>query len=86
MLDDPQARDPALRRVLLIAPKRVDDQALLDALRPLIGAIDVTMMREANLRAARRRCLTGASRALALERDQEKKRLAITLGLRARSA
>jgi len=38
--------------VLLIAPKRTDDQTLKNALQPLLGRIDISAMREANLRAA----------------------------------
>jgi osmoprotectant transport system permease protein len=37
---------------MLISPKRANDKALLDALRPLAGAIDVALMRDANLRAS----------------------------------
>jgi osmoprotectant transport system permease protein len=35
-----------------MAPKRADDQALREALQPLLGRIDIAAMREANLRAA----------------------------------
>ena len=52
VLDDPKRAIPPYDAFLLIAPKRFGDQALLNALQPLIGAINVTMMREANLRAA----------------------------------
>jgi len=38
--------------VLLISPPRINDAALAAALQPLAGAIDVTMIREANLRAS----------------------------------
>jgi len=38
--------------VLLISPQRINDEALLAALQPLVDAIDVTMMRGANLRAS----------------------------------
>ena len=34
---------------MLISPKRVGDQRLISALKPLIGAIPVERMREANL-------------------------------------
>ena len=47
-----QTRDPALRRDVLLAPKRAGDQALRTALQPLLGKIDIATMREANLRAA----------------------------------
>jgi osmoprotectant transport system permease protein len=34
--------------VLLISPRRAHDARLIAALKPLIGAIDVSMMRQAN--------------------------------------
>jgi osmoprotectant transport system permease protein len=52
VLDDPKGAIPPYDAILLIAPKRADDQALLKALQPLIGRIDIAAMREANLRAA----------------------------------
>jgi osmoprotectant transport system substrate-binding protein/osmoprotectant transport system permease protein len=52
VLDDPKHAIPPYDAVLLISPKRANDQALLAALTPLIGTIDVTAMREANLRAS----------------------------------
>ena len=36
--------------LLLVAPKRAHDEKLIAALKPLVGAIDVKTMREANLR------------------------------------
>jgi osmoprotectant transport system permease protein len=51
LLDDPKRVIPPYDAILLIAPKRADDAALTGALRPLLDAIDVAMMREANLRA-----------------------------------
>jgi osmoprotectant transport system permease protein len=51
VLDDPKQAIPPYDAILLIAPKRAGDQALRDALRPLVGAIDVELMRAANLRA-----------------------------------
>jgi osmoprotectant transport system substrate-binding protein/osmoprotectant transport system permease protein len=36
----------------LIAPKRAKDDKLIAALKPLIGAIDVARMRDANRRAS----------------------------------
>lgn len=50
VLDDPKHIIPPYDAVLLLSPKRATDTALIDALKPLIGAIDVTLMREANLR------------------------------------
>jgi osmoprotectant transport system substrate-binding protein/osmoprotectant transport system permease protein len=52
VLDDPKQVIPPYDAVLLVSPRRANDQALLAALTPLIGAIDVTAMREANLRAS----------------------------------
>jgi osmoprotectant transport system permease protein len=51
VLDDPKHAIPPYDAILLAAPKRANDRALTDALSPLIGAIDVSLMREANLRA-----------------------------------
>jgi osmoprotectant transport system permease protein len=52
VLDDPKHAIPPYDAIVLVSPKRADDAKLADALRPLIGAIDVTLMREANLRAS----------------------------------
>lgn len=52
VLDDPKHAIPPYDAILLISPKRANDRAFLDALRPLIGAINVETMREANRRAA----------------------------------
>ena len=51
VLDDPRHAIPPYDAIVLIAPRDANDLALAEALRPLIGAIDVTLMREANLRA-----------------------------------
>ena len=51
VLADPKGAVPPYDAVLLFSPKRADDAALLNALKPLSDAIDVTLMREANLRA-----------------------------------
>ena len=48
-LSDPRSAIPAYDAVVLIAPKRANDARLIGALRPLIGAIPVERMREANL-------------------------------------
>ena len=50
VLDDPRHAIPPYDAVLLISPRRTSDAALTSALKPLIDAIDVTMMRGANLR------------------------------------
>jgi osmoprotectant transport system permease protein len=52
VLDDPRHAIPPYDAVLLIAPQRTNDEAFMSALRPLVDAIDVTMMRGANLRAS----------------------------------
>ena len=52
VLDDPKHAIPPYDAVLLVSPKRAGDQALLAALAPLVDAIDVAAMREANLRAS----------------------------------
>jgi osmoprotectant transport system permease protein len=51
VLDDPKGVIPPYDAVLLVSPKRAGDAPLLAALKPLAGAIEVTLMREANLRA-----------------------------------
>jgi osmoprotectant transport system permease protein len=50
VLDDPRHAIPPYDAVLLLSPKRAGDRALQDALRPLLGRIDIATMREANLR------------------------------------
>jgi len=52
VLDDPRQAIPPYDAIILVAPKRASDRAMLDALQPLTGAIDVALMREANLRAS----------------------------------
>ena len=52
VLDDPRRAIPPYDAMVLLAPKRADDQALRAALQPLLGRIDIATMREANLRAA----------------------------------
>jgi osmoprotectant transport system permease protein len=52
VLADPRRAIPPYDAVLLLAPKRAHDDKLAAALQPLVGAIDVAMMREANLRAS----------------------------------
>jgi osmoprotectant transport system permease protein len=48
-LDDPKQAIPPYDAVLLLAPRRLHDEALQAALKPLLGKIDITTMREANL-------------------------------------
>jgi len=52
VLDDPRHAIPPYDAIVLLAPQRADDAALRDALRPLLGKIDIATMRQANLRAA----------------------------------
>jgi len=52
VLDDPKHAIPPYDAILLLAPKRASDQVLREALQPLLGRIDISAMREANLRAA----------------------------------
>jgi osmoprotectant transport system permease protein len=52
VLDDDKHAIPPYDAIVLLAPKRADDQALRSALTPLLGKIDIAAMREANLRAA----------------------------------
>ena len=52
VLDDPRHAIPPYDAILLLAPRRANDERLIAALKPLIGAIPVELMREANLRAA----------------------------------
>jgi osmoprotectant transport system permease protein len=49
VLDDPQRRIPPYDAILMVSPGRADDRLLLGALAPLVGAIPVERMREANL-------------------------------------
>src|ERR1700738_5041438 len=51
-LDDPRHAIPPYDAIVLLAPKNAGDQALRSALHPLLGKIDISAMREANLRAA----------------------------------
>jgi osmoprotectant transport system permease protein len=51
ILNDPKHAIPPYDAMLMLSPRRADDVALADALRPLLGAINVTLMREADLRA-----------------------------------
>jgi osmoprotectant transport system permease protein len=51
VLDDPKGAIPPYDAIMLLAPKRSSDEALRDALQPLLERIDISTMREANLRA-----------------------------------
>ncbi len=52
VLEDVKHVIPPYDAILLLSPKRVDDQKLIAALTPLIGAIDVDAMRKANAQAS----------------------------------
>jgi osmoprotectant transport system permease protein len=52
VLDDDRHAIPPYDAIVLLSPKRSGDQALRAALQPLLGRIDISAMREANLRAA----------------------------------
>ena len=60
VLSDPKQAIPPYDALVMIAPKRANDEKLAAALQPLIGAIDVETMREANLRASGGDVLPGA--------------------------
>jgi osmoprotectant transport system permease protein len=51
-LDDSRHAIPPYDAIVLLSPKRANDQALKAALAPLLGKIEIADMREANLRAA----------------------------------
>ena len=48
VLEDPREALPSYDAMLMISPRRADDERLIAALEPLIGAISVEQMREAN--------------------------------------
>ena len=48
VLDDPRQAFPNYDAILLVSPKRADDAAMLAILQPVVDAIDVDAMREAN--------------------------------------
>lgn len=53
VLEDPKHALPPYDAIVLVSPRRADDEKLLAALRPLLGAISVEQMRDASLRADR---------------------------------
>ncbi len=53
VLEDPKRSLPPYDAILLVSPKRAKDERLLTALKPLIGAISVDLIREASLLADR---------------------------------
>jgi osmoprotectant transport system permease protein len=52
VLEDPKHAIPPYDAIVLLAPRRAGDEKLKSALEPLLGKIDISTMREANLRAA----------------------------------
>jgi osmoprotectant transport system permease protein len=48
VLSDPRGAVPSYDAVILISPKRAKDRRLIEALQPLVGAVAVEKMREAN--------------------------------------
>ena len=52
VLDDTKHVIPPYDAIVLVSPKRAEDQVLRRALMPLLGRIDIATMREANLRAS----------------------------------
>lgn len=48
VLSDPRGAIPPYDAVILVSPRRAQDRRLLDALRPLVGAVSVEAMRAAN--------------------------------------
>ena len=49
ILDDPREALPSYDAILMLSPDSAQDERLVAALRPLLGKIDVELMREANL-------------------------------------
>lgn len=53
VLEDPKAAIPPYDAIVLVSPRRAGDEALTGALQPLIGAVDIALMRQANERTDR---------------------------------
>ena len=51
-LEDPKQSIPPYDAIVMLSPRRANDAALQDALKSLLGKLDVTTMQEANLRVA----------------------------------
>ena len=49
ILDDPERAFPNYDAIILLSPEASEDEGIAVALSPLVGAIDVAAMREANL-------------------------------------
>jgi osmoprotectant transport system permease protein len=52
VLDDPRHAIPPYDAILLVSPRRANDEKFIAALMPLVNAIPVDLMRTANARAA----------------------------------
>ncbi|MGB7370992.1 ABC transporter permease/substrate-binding protein [Erythrobacter sp.] len=48
VLDDPREALPSYDAMIMLSPEIADEEGVIEALQPLIGAIDVEAMREAN--------------------------------------
>ena len=69
LADDKQAIPP-YDAILLVSPKRANDEALIQALKPLVGAVSIDTMREANRRVSTGRIAVGGQcRAMDLGAD-----------------
>jgi osmoprotectant transport system permease protein len=71
VLSDPKGAIPPYDAVILVSPKRAGDRRLVEALRPLVGAVSVDAMRAANYsvdRDAGKMTPAEAARALRLAR------------------
>jgi osmoprotectant transport system permease protein len=53
VLSDPKQAIPPYDAVVLVPSARANDQLLMSALRPMIDAIDIDKMRQANLQVDR---------------------------------
>jgi osmoprotectant transport system permease protein len=73
ILEDPKRAIPPYDTMLLFSPRRANDGTLAEALRPLIGAIGVTLMREADLRALDGNASPDAAARWLLEKIRETK-------------
>ena len=73
VLDDPRHAIPPYDAIVLLAPKRADDQALRAALQPLLGKIDIADDARGQFarRRRRRRVLARRGGALAVGKDRQ---------------
>jgi osmoprotectant transport system permease protein len=71
VLTDPKHVIPPYDAILLLSPRRANDQALIATLTPLLNAVPVSAMREANARAAAGMSVEEAARSLGAEIRQK---------------